>query len=195
MIMELVYANENNEESKEQKSGVFNEVSSDSNGMFEEQSKVERDTAGKQLYGAGIENKSESDVVSGQEQYNAPIERFMENVQPQNIAKQMPPAVTPQNVSIQRNQNEIMNLGFNQKEEQKERHHHRYCSIPCDDSIGCVTYIVKVNTNAENRVTMSEYSILLRKLRNEAKKDTVDIALMYINSVKDYDTRPCLKKE
>lgn len=187
--MKLVYANENNEESKEQKSGVFNEVSSDSNGMFEEQSKVERDTVGKQLYGAGIENKSESDVVSGQEQYNAPIEHFTKNVQPQNIVQQMPPAVTPQNVSIQGNQNEIMNPGFRQQGEQKERHHHRYCSIPCDDSIGCVTYIVKVNTNAENRVTMSEYSILLRKLRNEAKKDTVDIALMYINSVKDYDTK------
>lgn len=78
--MKLVYANENNEESKEQKSEVFNEVSSDSNGMFEEQSKVERDTVGKQLYGAGIENKSESDVVSGQEQYNAHIEHFTENV-------------------------------------------------------------------------------------------------------------------
>lgn len=63
--MKLVYAKENNEELKEQKFGLFNEVSSDSNGMFEEQSKVERDTAGKQLYGAGIENKSESDVVSG----------------------------------------------------------------------------------------------------------------------------------
>ena len=36
---------------------------------------------------------------------------------------------------------------------------------------------------------MSEYSMLSRKLRNESKKDTVDIAYMYINSVKDYDTK------
>ena len=184
-----MYAKENNEESKEQKFGLFNEVSSDSNGMFEEQSKVERDTAGKQLYGAGIENKSEPYVVSGQEQYNASVDCCRENVKPQNAVQQMSSAVTPQNASIQGNQNEIMNIGFNQQSEQKERHHHRYCSIPIDDSIGCVTYIIKVNINAEDRVTMSEYSMLSRKLRNEAKKDTVDIAYMYINSVKDYDTK------
>ncbi len=67
--------------------------------------------------------------------------------------------------------------------------HHRYCSIPFDDSLGCVTYIVRFNTNAEDRITMSEYSMLSCKLRNERKKDTVDIAHMYIKSVKDYDTK------
>lgn len=185
--MKIVDADPDNEEAKKQKIGLCNEVSSDSNGMFKEQMSNERRIAEKQLYGAETKSKSKYDAAFNQEQYSVPEENF----QSKNTAQQMPPAVTPPNAAIHKNQNQngVINPGFSQQGEQKERHHHRYCSIPCDDSIGCVTYIVKVNTNAENRVTMSEYSILLRKLRNEAKKDTVDIALMYINSVKDYDTK------
>lgn len=82
-----------------------------------------------------------------------------------------------------------MNPGFSQRGEQKERYHHKYCAMPFDDSIGCVTYIVKANVNAEDRITMNEYAMLSRKLRGETKRDSVDIALMYINSVKDYDTK------
>lgn len=79
--MELVYVNENNEESKEQKSGVFNEVSSDSNGMFEEQTSNERRIAKKQLHGAETKSESKHDAAFNQEQYSVP----KENVQPQNI--------------------------------------------------------------------------------------------------------------
>lgn len=181
--MKIVYQNKNNEETKEQKSDWIHEVTQDSNGLFEEQTQLERETAGKQL---GKE----------QEQYNTPMRYPQEvndfnNIQPQNTDQQMPAVAAPQNAAVQvnQNQNEVMNPGFSQRGEQKERYHHKYCAMPFDDSIGCVTYIVKANVNAEDRITMNEYAMLSRKLRGETKRDSVDIALMYINSVKDYDTK------
>ena len=185
--MKIVYAEENNEESKEQKFGLFNEVSSDSNSLFQQTTKEEREAAENKFRGI-YDNRAESHSELVQGEHNTAVQHGTENTQP-NIIQPVQSAIVPQNIVVQENQNEVMNPVVSQRGEQKERHHHRYCSIPFDDSIGCVTYIVKVNTNAEDRVTMSEYSMLSRKLRNESKKDTVDIAYMYINSVKDYDTK------
>lgn len=182
-----MYAEENNEESKEQKFRLCNEVSSDSNGLFQQTTKEEREAAENKFRGI-YDNRAESYSELVQGEHNTAVQHGTENKQP-NIIQPVQSAIVPQNIVVQENQNEVMNPVVSQRGEQKERHHHRYCSIPFDDSIGCVTYIVKVNTNAEDRVTMSEYSMLSRKLRNESKKDTVDIAYMYINSVKDYDTK------
>lgn len=91
--MEIVYQNKNNEETKEQKSDWIHEVTQDSNGLFEGQTKLERETAGKQL-------------GKKQERYNTPMGYPQEvndfnNIQHQNIDQQMPAVVAPQNAAIQ----------------------------------------------------------------------------------------------
>lgn len=177
-----------NEEVKEQKSELFNEESLDSNGLFQQTTKEEREAVAKKLSGT-YENREGVYSEPVKEKYNTAVQNSTENTQSYNIIQPVQSAVVPQNAVVQENQNGMINTEFSQRGEKKERYHHRYCSIPFDDSLGCVTYIVRFNTNAEDRITMSEYSMLSCKLRNERKKDTVDIAYMYIKSVKDYDTK------
>ena len=165
--------------------GLLSEVSSNSNGLFCQTTKEERDSSERKLNGG----KVHPCTVPIQEQHDVPIEYHTENSQPHNINQQTPPIVVPQNTTVPVNQNEMVTPGFQQRGEQKEKHRHKYCPMPFDDSIGCVTYVVKVDVNADDRIAMNEYAILSRKLRNEAKKDSVDIALMYIKTVKDYDKK------
>ncbi len=188
MNVEIVHLNPKKSKTEKQESSIFNEVSMDSNGLFEETTKEEREAAEKSLHRMP-ENKPEPCDSSVQEQYNAPVEYYNNNIQPQNTERQMQPVVVPQNAVVQDCQNGTMNPVFRQHEERQERYYHKYCPIPFDDSIGCVTYIVKANVKAEDRITMSEYAMLSRKLRGETKKDSVDIAAMYINSVDDYGTK------
>lgn len=185
MSVEVVHQNPKKSETEKQESSIFHEVSTDSNGLFEEKTKEKREAAEKSLHGIS-ENKPETFVSSVQE-YNVPVE-YHNNIQPQNTGSQVQPVVS-QNAVIQGNRNGMINPVFSQRGEQKERYYHKYCPIPFDDSIGCVTYIVKANVKAEDRITMSEYAMLSRKLRGESKKDSVDIAAMYINSVDDYSTK------
>lgn len=83
----------------------------------------------------------------------------------------------------------MISPAFSQRSELKERNYHKYCPMPFDDSIGCVTYVVKAHVNADGRISMNGYSALPRVLRSERKADTVDIAFMYINSAGDYGTK------
>ncbi len=185
-MVEIVPLNPKKSKTKKQESDVFHEVSMDSNGLFEETTKEEREAAEKSLHRMP-ENKPEPCDSSVQEQYKTSVEP--NNIKPQNTERQMQPVVAPQNAVVQDSQNGTMNPVFRQHEERQERYYHKYCPIPFDDSTGCVTYIVKANVKAEDRITMSEYAMLSRKLRGETKKDSVDIAAMYINSVDDYGTK------
>ena len=129
------------------------------------------------MYGIS-ENKTETCAENVQEQYNVSV-----NTQSQN---QVQPVIPPQNAVVQENQNGIISSAFSQRGEQKERHRHQYSSMVFDDAVGCVTYVVKVHVNADNRISMDKYSTLSHIFRSERKADTVDIAFMYINSVGDY---------
>ena len=186
-MVEFVPLNPKKSKTKKQESDIFHEVSMDSNGLFKETTKEEREAAEKNLHRMP-ENKPEPCDSSVQERYNAPVE-YHNNIQSQNTERQMQSVVAPQNAVVQDSQNGTMNPVFRHHGERQERYYHKYCPIPFDDSTGCVTYIVKANVKAEDRITMSEYAMLSRKLRGETKKDSVDIADMYINSVDDYGTK------
>lgn len=162
-------------------STLIQEVSLGSNELFKETTKEKREEVEHKLLYRIPEDKIEPCIETVQEQYNVPV-----TAQPQNIENQVQSVVPQQNAVVQSNQNGLISPAFSQRSELKERNYHKYCPIPFDDAIGCVTYINRVNVKAENRITMSEYAMLSRKLRDEAKKDSVDIAFMYIKSVDDY---------
>lgn len=186
-MVEIVPKKSKNTDAEEQESGITHEVSSDSNGMFQQLTKEERDNAERKLNG----RKVHPCVVPVQEQHNVPIEYHTENALPQNINQQMQPTVVPQNAVVQENQNQngMVNPRFHQQGEQKEKHRHQYSPMPFDDAIGCVTYVVKVHVNADDRIAMDKYNTLSRVLRSERKADTIDIAYMYIKNAKDYTTK------
>ncbi len=171
---------------------VQNDISA-SNECFMKLTEENCNTIHEFVYGTKPTEDTINHGTSEQEQNNASNVDYQVNnntyVQSQNTDQQTQPAVVPQNAITKGNQNEIMNPGFNHREEQKDKHRHQYSPIAYDNSIGCVTYVVKVRVNADDRIAMDKYNTLSREFRNERKADTIDIANMYIKSAKNYDTK------
>lgn len=70
-----MYAEENNEESKEQEFGLCNEVSSDSNGLFQQTTKEERETAENKFRGI-YDNRAESHSELVQGEHNTSVQHW-----------------------------------------------------------------------------------------------------------------------
>lgn len=157
----------------DQATGLLSKMSSDSNGLFQETTKEEREEAERKLNGI----KANPYIIPATEQPNSLAEYHTEN---QNTLLQFQPAAVPQNTIVQ---------AMSSHGEQKEKHHHRYCPMIFDDITGCVTYIAKFHVNADDRISMSKYNTLSRVLRSERRADTIDIANIYIRSVKNYTTK------
>lgn len=157
----------------DQATGLLSKMSSDSNGLFQETTKEEREEAERKLNGI----KANPYIVPATEQQNSLTEYHTEN---QNALLQFQPALVPQNTTIP---------AISSHGEQKEKHHHRYCPMIFDDITGCVTYVAKFHVNADDRISMNKYNTLSRVLRSERRADTIDIANIYIRSVKNYTTK------
>ena len=162
--------------------GLFSKMSSDSNGLFQETTKEEKEEAERKFHGV----KSNPYVAATKEQPDVSSENYMEN---QNALLQFQPTAVSQNTTVPGNQNEMVPSGFRSRGEQKEKHHHRYCPMTFDDITGCVTYVAKVHVNADDRISMNQYNTLSRVLKSERRADTTDIANICIRSVKNYTTK------
>ena len=71
---------------------------------------------------------------------------------------------------------------------QSEKHHHSYVPMVFDDPIGCVTFVVKMTVDASNRLSMADYARLSQECLQTSKRDSTDIARLYLYGADDYDT-------
>ena len=70
-----------------------------------------------------------------------------------------------------------------------EKYKHHFEPITLDDCTFCITYVAKFKIDSNQRLTFKNYSELAQELMCTHKKDTIDIARLYIVKAIDYDTK------